>query len=139
MEVVVENLQSLPEQKKSDEEKLKLELELTKEREAWQLQFEELQFKEKRSSDARREEHDAEFQRRKLECDSRLEEQRLLIEKDRIEKESLVKEKEISLTIELEKLKLDKGETTEHIKVTCPSAVKLPRLDFPKYNGEILK
>ena len=139
IEIEVEKLRELPQKQKADEEKLKLELELTKEREAWQLQYEELQFKEKQKLDARKGEQDAEFQREKLQCDSKLEEQRIQIEKEKVEKEKELKERELAFQIEMEKIKSERGESSGHSKPSSHSAIKLPKLDFPKYNGEILK
>ena len=98
-----------------------------------------MQFKERQNFENRKQEHEAEFERRKLEHDAQLEEKRIQLEHDKLSIEERIKCHEIEAKLEADKSVRESSEKGELSKSEISTSVKLPKLDFPKFNGAILK
>ena len=129
--------QLLEVEKGAEEDKRKLALELEKEREAWKIQYEEIQFKEAQTLQTRQQELMAQIEKQKLEQELQIQKQRIELERLRIEMEDRIKLKETEFKQELQRSKGNHqmgDEVSPKLKT-----VKLRKLDFQKFTGDILK
>ena len=114
----------------------KHEQELNKEREAWKLQLEEMQHKE----ETRKQELQAEMEKERLQINFELEKQKLDLERARLQMEERLKLREAEIQLEVAKLGANSSTQANMAQVASVNKnVKLPKLDFPKFSGNILK
>ena len=129
--------QSRDEMKKDELESLKVkhDLELEKEREAWKLQMNEMQLKGDQEERKRRLQIEQELETQKLHQLNELEQRKLDLEKYRLEIETRSQETEARY-----KKEENLTENSDPPKqCSMKGNVKLPKLDFCKFSGNVLK
>ena len=131
-----QNEEELNFQKQLEEQRFKAEEEMKKERAAWGIQLEEMQQLEIN----RRQEFADKIERQRVENNYEIEKQRLDLEQKRLEMEERIKIKEVEIHSAMSRT-LPTSPTGPSLTSgsTSNKHIKLPKLDFPKFSGNILK